>query len=70
MSKTIGYSSGAALGASLLVLLIGMWLLGFDPTQWGEREGRLVGVAGTVAGIAGAVGGLLIAGRTERRTIK
>jgi hypothetical protein len=70
VSRMIGYSSGAALGASLIVLLIGMWLLGFDPTQWGESQGRLVGVAGTIAGVAGAVGGLLIAGRAERRAVK
>ena len=65
--RTLGYSSGAALGASLVVLLIGMWVLGFDPAQWGESQGRWVGVAGTIAGVGGAVAGLLIGQRAERR---
>ena len=66
----IGYSSAAALGASLMVLLIGMWFLGFDPSKWGESDGRFVGLAATIAGIAGAAGGLFVAGRAERRPIK
>jgi hypothetical protein len=70
MSRMVGYSFGAALAASLTVLLIGMWLLGFDVTRWNESQGGLVGVAGTIAGVAGAVWGLRIAGRAERRAVK
>jgi hypothetical protein len=70
VSKMIGYSVGGALGASVMVLLIGILLLGFDLTQWGESQGRMVGVAGTIAGVAGSVGGALIAGRAARRALK
>jgi hypothetical protein len=65
----VAYSFGAALAVSLIVLLIGMLLWGFDATLWDESRGRLVGIAGTIAGVAGAVGGLLIAGRSERRAV-
>ena len=63
VSRAISYSSGGALGASLITLLIGMWWLGSDLTEWGESQGRWVGVVGTIAGVAGAVAGLLIGGR-------
>jgi hypothetical protein len=70
VSRTLGYSAGAALGASLLVLLVAMSLLGLDPTQWRESQGRWVGVAGTIAAVGGAVGALLMGGRAERRAIR
>lgn len=70
VSRAAAYSAGAALGASVIVLLIGMALFGSDLTHWGESQGRVFGVAGTIAGIAGAVGGLLIAGRAEQRAAK
>jgi hypothetical protein len=63
VSRAISYSSGGALGASLLTLLIGMWWLGSDLTRWDELAGRWFGIAGTIAGVAGAVAGILIAGR-------
>ena len=68
-SRMIGWSAGGALGASLLVLLIGMGLLGFDLNQWGESQGRWFGVIGTIAGVAGAVGGMWIAERADRRRL-
>jgi len=72
MSKLtmIGYTSGAAVTASLTFLLIGLFVFGFQPTEWAEWEGRIVGVAGTIAGIAGAAFGLRIATRVERREVK
>jgi hypothetical protein len=68
--RMIGYSSGGALGASLIVLLIGMSLLGFDLTHWGETQGRWVGVAGTIAGVAGAAVGAWMSGRADGRALK
>ena len=68
--KMIGHSVGAVVAASLVVLLIGMFVFGFQFAQWTEWEGRVVGMAGTIAGAAGAVVGLLIALRAERRANK
>lgn len=67
--KAIGYTVGAALAASLVVLLVGMLVIGSDLTQWAEWEGRVVGVAGTIAGVAGGVVGLRFAMREVRRRI-
>lgn len=64
--KAIGFALGAALAASLMVLLIGVLVLGTEFGQWSEPEGRVVGVAGTIAGVAGAVGGLRIARSQDR----
>jgi hypothetical protein len=63
--KVIGYSFGAAVAASSSALLIGAWVFGFRFAEWAEWEGRLVGLAGTVAGVAGAVVGLKIALRAQ-----
>ena len=68
--KMIGYSFGAAVAASLVALFIGMCVFGFQFAQWAEWEGRIVGVAGTIAAVAGAVVGLSIASRAERRANK
>jgi len=68
--KLIGYSFGAAVAVSLVVLFIGMVLFGFQLAQWAEWEGRIVGVAGTVAGVAGAIVGLSIAFRAAQRANK
>ena len=65
--KMMGYPFGAAVAASLIVLLIGVCVFGFQFTEW---EGRFVGVVGTIAGIAGAVVGLLLASRAEQRGVK
>jgi hypothetical protein len=70
VSRAIAYSLGAALGASTLVLLIGLWLFGFDLAQWSESEGRWVGVAGTIGGVLGAAVGPWIGGRAERRAAR
>jgi hypothetical protein len=63
VGKPIGYAVGAAFAASIVVLLAGMLLFGFDLGQWAEWEGRAVGVVGTIAGVAGAVIGLRLANR-------
>ena len=68
--KAIGYTVGAALAASLVVLLVGILAFGSDLTQWAELEGRGVGVAGTIAGVAGAVAGLRFAMREDPRRVK
>jgi hypothetical protein len=65
--KAIGYTAGAAVAASLVVLLVGLLVFGADLTQWAEWEGRVVGVAGTIAGVAGAVVGLRFAMREDHR---
>ncbi len=65
--KATGYTVGAAVAASLVVLLVGMLVFGSDVTQWAEWEGRVVGVAGTIAGVAGAVVGLRFAMREDHR---
>ena len=59
----IGYPLGAAVAASLSVVLLGGCVFGFQFTEW---EGRFVGVVGTIAGIGGAVFGLLMALRIRR----
>jgi hypothetical protein len=73
MSKTsevlnaIGYAFGVSVGASLIVLLLAMCALGFEPAKWTEWQGRIAGIVSTLAGVVGAVIGLRIALRTERR---
>ena len=67
--KAIGYTFGAAVAASLAVLVVGMLVFGFDLTQWAELEGRAMGVAGTIAAVAGAVVGLRLASRSDHRRI-
>lgn len=68
--KMIAYPVATAIAASLLVLLVGMFLFGFQLAQWAEWQGRLVGVAGTIAGIAGAASGFALAARAQRRANK
>lgn len=68
--KAVGYTVGAAFTTSLIVLLVGMLVFGSDVPQWAEWEGRLVGVAGTIAGVAGAALGLLLAMREDPRRVK
>jgi hypothetical protein len=65
--RMVGHALATAAVASLLALLTGMLLFGFELSQWAESEGRLVGVVGTIAGVAGAAGGLWMAGRTQRK---
>jgi hypothetical protein len=68
--KAVGYTVGGAAAASLVVLFVAMLALGADLTQWAEWEGRLVGVAGTIAGVTGAVVGLRFAMRKDPRRVK
>lgn len=68
--KMIRYPVGIALGASLVVLAVGLCAFGFQLSQWAEWEGGIVGIAGTIAGVAGAAVGFKIALRAERREIK
>ena len=67
--KVIGYSFGAAVVASLSVLLIGSCVFGFRFDEWAEWEGRFVGLLGTVAGVAGAFVGLKMALRPQSRRV-
>jgi len=67
--KAIGYAFGAAVVASLGVLLVGACLFGFRFAEWAEWEGRIVGLLGTMAGIAGAVVGLKMALRAPQRRV-
>ncbi len=67
--KAIGYSFGAAIAASLIVLLVGACVFGFRLAEWSEWEGRIVGLVGTVAGIAGAVVGLKRALLAQQRGV-
>jgi len=68
--KATGYTVGAAVAASLVVLLVGMLLFGSDLTQWTESEGRVVGVAGTIAGVVGGVVGRRLAMREDQRRVR
>ena len=68
--KVIGYPSGAAIVASLGVLLVGGCIFGFQFAEWAEWEGRIVGVVGTIAGVAGAAFGLSMALSAGRRAVK
>jgi hypothetical protein len=63
--KRIGYTFGASIAASLIVLLIGMFVFGFQIAEWPEWQGRIVGVVVTIAGVVAAVVGLQIALRGE-----
>jgi hypothetical protein len=65
IGKVIACSFGAAVVASMSVLFVGACVFGFRFAEWAEWEGRLVGLAGTVAGVAGAVVGLKIALRAQ-----
>ena len=68
--KVIGYAFGASIAASMIVLLVGMCVFGFQLAEWAEWQGRIAGVVGTIAGVAGAVIGWQIALRAERRAIQ
>ena len=68
-AKAIGYTFGAAVAASLAVLLVGMLLFGSDLTQWAEWEGRAAGVAGTIGGVVGALVGLRFAIRSDHQRV-
>jgi hypothetical protein len=68
--KVIGYAFGTSIAASLIVLLIGMCVFGFQLAEWAEWQGRIAGVVGTIAGVAGAAIGWQIALRAERRAIQ
>ena len=49
--RLAGVALATAVAASLLVLLAGMILFGFQVSQWAEWEGRLVGLAGAAVGL-------------------
>jgi hypothetical protein len=59
--KAFGYPFGAAVVASLAVLLLGGLVLGFNFAVWTETGGRITGIFATIAGIVGAYVGLKIA---------
>jgi hypothetical protein len=64
--KMIGYPVGAAVGASMLILFIGMCAFGFHLAEWSEEQGRVVGIVGTIVGIVAAIVGFRTA-RADRR---
>jgi hypothetical protein len=68
--QAIEYAVGGSLAASLVVLLIGACVFGFQLARWAEWQGGLVGVVGTIAGVAGAAAGLRMAAKVERRAIR
>ena len=68
--KAIGYAFGASIAASLILVLVGMCVFGFQLAEWAEWQGKIAGVVGTIAGVAGAVISLQIALRAERRAIQ
>jgi len=63
MNKTrmIGWPFGAAMAASIVVLLLGMCVFGFRLSKWNEWQGGIVGVLATLAAVAAAVYGVRIA---------
>jgi hypothetical protein len=65
--KAIGYGFGASVAASLMVLLLGMCVFGFELARWAEWQGRIVGVLCAFAGLAGVSIGLRMAFRTKTR---
>jgi hypothetical protein len=69
-ARVIGYAFGAALVATLTVLLIGLATFGANVNEWAEWQGGIVGVAGTIAGVAAAALGLRRASRAERHRSK
>lgn len=66
--KIVGYAFGGAVVASFGVLIVGMFVYGFNNADWTESQGRLVGVSGTIAGVFGAAIGLVMASRAGRQS--
>lgn len=56
--KIGGCSFAAAILASFAAVLLGMCIFGLQLSQWTEWQGRIVGMAATIAGVAGALLGL------------
>ncbi len=56
MNKTrvIAYPLLAAIGAAAIVWLVGLLAFGAQVSAWSEWQGRLVGVAGTIAAVLAA----------------
>lgn len=69
-TKMIGYPFGAAVAASLVVLLLGMCVFGFRLSEWDEWQGRIVGVTSAVVAVAAAAFGVRIALRAAPRESK
>lgn len=69
-TKLIGLPFGAAVAASIVVLLLGMCVFGFRFSEWHEGQGRIVGALGTVAAVAAAAWGVRIALRAASRDSK
>ena len=52
--KLIGYPFAGALLASINILVLALFVFGFDMSEWAEWEGRIVGIVGTVLAVAAA----------------
>ena len=65
-SKPILATFGAAVAASLLVLLVGLCLFGFRFFEWSEWQGRMIGLVGTFVGATGAAIALQILCRDQQ----
>ncbi len=52
--KLVGYPLAGALLASLGVLLVALFIFGFQVSEWAEWEGRIVGIAATTLAVVGA----------------
>jgi len=50
MFKAMGYAFGAAMAASLGVMLVAMCVFGFRLAEWTEWQGGTAGIIGTIAG--------------------
>lgn len=57
----IEYAFAVSLLASFGTVGVGGLLFGFQPSQWAEWQGILIGVIATIAGVAGAVAGVRMA---------
>jgi hypothetical protein len=63
--RAIEYAFGAAIVASLSVLIVARCVFGFRLAEWTEWRGGTSGIVGTIAGVVGAVVGLKLALRVK-----
>ena len=52
--KLVGYPLAGAVVASLSVLVLALFIFGFQVSEWTEWAGRIVGIVATMASVVAA----------------